>query len=105
MTVKYLCGTNTECVTTWGQIIQNANSALEASLKQFGSKVIYYDVFGFMTGLLDDATANGFTKPLTDFCDGDGDAMWDDCMVDGHAAEYFWMNFEQPTARVHQVSG
>jgi phospholipase/lecithinase/hemolysin len=104
VTPKYLCGRNTECVSTWGQIIQNANSALQASLKQFGNKAIYYDVFGFMTGLLDDAAANGFTKSLTSFCDGDGDAMWDDCMVDGHAAKYFWMNFEQPTSRVHEVS-
>ena len=104
VTAKYLCGINADCVLTWGQVIQNANSALEAGLKQFGDKVIYYDVFSFMTGLLDDAAANGFTKPLTSFCDGDGDATWTDCMVDGNAGEYFWMNFEQPTARVHQVS-
>ena len=105
VTPRYLCGTNTECVTAWGQVIQAANSALQASLKHFGNKVIYYDVYEFMTCLLDNAAANGFTKPLTDYCDGDGDAMWTDCMVDGHAREYFWMNFEQPTRRVHQVSG
>lgn len=96
---------NTECVTDWGQVVQAANSALQASLKHFGNKIIYYDVYEFMTGLLDNAAANGFTKPLTDYCDGGGDAMWMDCMVDGHAGEYFWMNFEQPTSRVHQVSG
>jgi phospholipase/lecithinase/hemolysin len=104
VTPKYLCGTNTGCVSTWGKVIQNANSALEASLKKFGSKVIYYDVYGFMTGLLDAAPAKGFTKSLANFCDGDGDAMWDDCMVGGNAEEFFWMNFEQPTARVHEVS-
>ena len=56
VTAKYLCGTNAGCVSTWGQVIQNANSALEADLKQFGDKVIYYDVFCFMTSLLGDAT-------------------------------------------------
>ena len=105
VTPKYLCGTNAGCVSTWGQVIQSANSALEASLKQFGEKVVYYDVFGFMTGLLAGAVDAGFTKSLESFCDGDGNAAWDDCMVDGHAGEYFWMNFEQPTTRVHQVSG
>jgi predicted secreted protein len=49
-----------------------------------------------MTGLLGNAAANGFIKLLTDCCDGDGDAVWRDCMVDGNAAEYFWMYFEQP---------
>jgi len=104
VTPKYLCGTNSGCVSTFEQIIQNANSALEASLKQFGSKVIYYDVYSFMAGLLNEAPATGFTKSLANFCDWDGDATWDDCMVNGNAHEYFWMNFEQPTARVHQVS-
>lgn len=104
VTPKYLCASNSGCTSTFGKIIQNANSALETSLKQFGSKVIYYDVYSFMTGLLSNAPATGFTKSLAKFCDGDGDAAWNDCMVSGNAPEYFWMNFQQPTARVHQVS-
>jgi phospholipase/lecithinase/hemolysin len=47
------------CVTTLGEIIQNANAALSTSLKEFGSKVIYYDVYGFMTGLLDKCDSGG----------------------------------------------
>lgn len=104
VTPKYLCASNSGCTSTFGQVIQNANSALENSLKQFGSKVIYFDVYSFMSGLLSNAPATGFTKSLASFCDGDGQAAWNDCMVSGNAPEYFWMNFQQPTARVHQVS-
>lgn len=103
VTKAYLCGTNTDCVTTWGQVIQEANAALKTELATFGTKVIYYDVYTFMTGLLNSAVANGFTQPLTYYCDGDSNSKWKDCMEDGHASQYFWMNFEQPTARVHQV--
>jgi phospholipase/lecithinase/hemolysin len=108
VTAKYLCGAaDNACVQTWGQVIEEANAALQQSLQAMGSssssQVIYYDVFSFLTGLLADAQASGFTKPLTAFCDGDGDAAWQDCMVDGNAPEYFWMNFIQPTTRVHQL--
>jgi phospholipase/lecithinase/hemolysin len=103
VTAKYLCGTSTSCVSTWGAVIKQANTAIQSALTQFGSKVIYYDSFGFITNLANNATANGFTKPLTAFCDGDGDASWTDCMVNGNAPEYFWMNFIQPTTRVHQL--
>lgn len=27
VTAKYLCGSNADCVSTWGQILQNANHA------------------------------------------------------------------------------
>jgi hypothetical protein len=46
----------------------------------------------------------GLGKPLSDFCDGDRDTIWTDGMVEGNSREYFWMNFEQPTTRVRQVS-
>lgn len=103
VTKTYLCGTNTDCVTTWGKVIQEANAALKSSLGQFGDKVIYYDVYTFLINLMDSASAHGFTQPLTYYCDGDSNSKWHDCMDLGHAAEYFWMNFEQPTARVHQM--
>jgi phospholipase/lecithinase/hemolysin len=103
VTATYLCGTSTSCVETWGAVIQQANTAIQSSLAQFGSKVIYYDSFGFVTNLANNAVANGFTKPLTAFCDGDGDAAWTDCMTNGNAPQYFWMNFIQPTTRVHQM--
>ena len=103
VTPKYLCGSNADCVNTWGQVIQQANSAIQSGLSKFGDKVIYYDVFTFLTKLLSNPTAHGFTKPLTSFCDGDGDASWKDCMDDGNAGEYFWMNFIQPTTAVHEL--
>jgi len=100
---KYICTTNTACLYSWGKIIQDSNSALEDALKEFGDKVIYYDVFSFMTGLLNSAPAMGFGRSLKSFCDGDGIDAWNDCMVDGNAEAYFWMNFEQPTSRVHEL--
>jgi cholinesterase len=103
VTKKYLCGTSSKCVTTWGKIIEQANAALESSLEQFGENVIYYDVYSFMVNLLNSAPAHGFTQPLTYFCDGGSFGKWHDCMQLGHAPQYFWMNFIQPTARVHQV--
>lgn len=104
VTAKYLCGApQNDCVTTWGKIIVQANDAIKASLAPFGTKAIYYDSFSFISNLSANAAANGFTKPLAAFCDGDGDASWNDCMVLGNAPQYFWMNFIQPTTRVHQL--
>ncbi|KAK1638459.1 hypothetical protein BDP81DRAFT_315714 [Colletotrichum phormii] len=103
VTPKYLCGTNADCVKTWGQVIQQANSAIQKSFGQFGKKVIYYDVFSFMIQILANPKAYGFPKPLNLFCDGDETAQWTDCMIDGHANEYFWMNFIQPTTAGHKL--
>ncbi|KAH8881697.1 hypothetical protein GQ53DRAFT_832196 [Thozetella sp. PMI_491] len=74
VTAKYLCGTNADCVATWGRVIQAANAALKQALAPLGSKVVYYDSFGFLTDLMANAAAYGFTQPLTDICDGAGDA-------------------------------
>lgn len=104
VTPKYLCSDST-CAATWGKVIQQANTAIEASLKTFGNKVIYYDVFSFMVNLLSDPTKHGFTYPLDQICDGQGSANWNICMVEGHANEHFWMNFIQPTTHAHRLIG
>lgn len=103
VTAKYLCGSNVECVQTWGRVIQKANTAIQGALGRFGKKVVYYDVFGFMTQVLSDPKAYGFPKPLNLFCDGDETAQWDDCMIKGNANQYFWMNFIQPTTAGHKL--
>ncbi|KXH50198.1 hypothetical protein CSIM01_07422 [Colletotrichum simmondsii] len=103
VTPKYLCGTSADCIKTWGQVIQQANSAIQKSLGQFGKKVIYYDVFSFMLQILANPKAYRFPKPLNLFCDGDETAQWTDCMINGHANEYFWMNFIQPTTAGHKL--
>jgi len=102
-TKTYLCGTNTDCVTTWGKVIESSNSALKSLLAQFGKKVIYYNSYTFLVNLQNSAVAHGFAQPLTYYCDGDSAAKWQDCMVDHNYNTYFWMNFEQPTSRVHQL--
>ncbi|KAF5518309.1 GDSL esterase/lipase [Colletotrichum aenigma] len=103
VTPKYLCGTNADCVKTWGQVITTANAAIQKSLGQFGKKVIYYDVFSYMVQILNNPKAYGFPKSLNLFCDGDETAQWDDCMVKGNANQYFWMNFIQPTTAGHKL--
>lgn len=117
VTPEYLCGgTDNSCTETWGQVITNANQQLEQTLTStFGDKVIYYDSFSYITNLANDAVSLGFTQPLTKFCDGQGDQSWDECMVTGKTAsgqteivgwdDFFWMNFIQPTTRVHQLIG
>ncbi|KAF2104353.1 hypothetical protein NA57DRAFT_70563 [Rhizodiscina lignyota] len=103
VTKKYLCNTNTDCVSTWGEVIQNANDAIESELKQFGDKIIYYDAFKYMEYVVSTASLHGFTAPdaTTVYCDGMGDAIWKDCVTDKHGSHYLWMNFIQPTTKFH----
>jgi phospholipase/lecithinase/hemolysin len=106
VTAAYLCGTSTSCVSTWGSIISTANTAIESALAPFGSKVIYYDVFSFMLDLIANKDAYGLTAPTTSYCDGDASSpndQWTDCMENGHADEYVWMSFVNPTTRVHEL--
>lgn len=87
-------------------MIGEANTAIASSLTQFGSKVIYYDVFNFMLNLMANKDAYGLTQPTSYYCDGDAsdpNEKWTDCVTDGHASEYFWMSFVNPTTRVHQL--
>lgn len=117
VTPEYLCGgTDNACVDTWGQVITDANDQLKKTLSsKFGDKVIYYDSFSYISNLASNAPSLGFSEPLTKFCDGQGDVSWDECMVTQKTATgqteivgwnaFFWMNFIQPTTRVHQLIG
>lgn len=117
VTATYLCkGSDNSCTTTWGTIISNANEQLKNVLSsQFGAKVIYYDSFSFISDLASNAASHGFTQPLSKFCDGQGDISWNECMVQGKGADgsteivgwngFFWMNFQQPTTKVHELVG
>ena len=117
VTATYLCGgTNNDCTKTWGQVISNANAQLKSTLSsKFGSKVIYYDSFAYISNLAANAPSYGFTQPLSKICDGQGDANWNECMQTSKGADgstqivgwnsFFWMNFVQPTTRVHQLIG
>lgn len=117
VTATYLCGgTDDACTKTWGRVIQNTNNALESALSStFGDKVTYYDSFSMISQLAENAVQYGFTESLTKICGGQGDVSWDECMVTGVGASgnteilgwdtFFWMNFVQPTTRVHQLVG
>lgn len=106
VTAAYLCGTSTSCVEKWGSVISSANSAVEAALASFGSQVIYHDVFSSMLNLIANKDTYGLTAPTISYCDGDASSLndqWTDCMEDGHANEYVWMSFVNPTTRVHEL--
>ncbi|KAJ9653827.1 hypothetical protein H2198_007055 [Neophaeococcomyces mojaviensis] len=117
VTSTYLCGgSDNGCTRTWGQVITAANTQLQQTLAStFGDKVIYYDSFSFVSELAAHAPSYGFTAPLSSICDGQGDANWDACMTTGKASDgsteivgwndFFWMNFVQPTTRVHELVG
>lgn len=97
---------STTFISTWGDMIADANAALKASLEKsrFADQIIYYDVFGYMLELMEKKDAFGLTQPLENYCDGiPGLDHWEECAADGWkgADAFFWMNFVQPTTRVH----
>ena len=85
VTAAYLCGTNAGCVTTWGNVIQQANNKLKstlASMSTGGTNIVYYDSFGYLVNLMKNAAANGFTESLSYYCDGsssDPNQHWNQC--------------------------
>ena len=106
VTTKYLCGSNQGCVTTWGNVIQQANAAIESALTQFGNNVIHYDVFSFMVNLAENGASQDLTQPTQYYCDEDAsdpNEKWNDCMVHGHASEYYKMSFVNLTTHVQQL--
>ena len=66
----FFCKTNAKCTANWGKVIAGANSYLESALKasSYASKIIYYDVFGYMTKMMANKDQYGFTQPLNYFC-------------------------------------
>lgn len=109
VTVTYLCSDG-GCVDTWGKIIEAANSAIKEKLaaSDSASKIIYYDLYSYMMGLMDNKDASGLTQSLADFCDGDAAvAKWDECIAGSYvwegAEKFYWMNYIQPTTHVHRL--
>ena len=118
VTPQYLCtppdNPNQDCINNWGQVIQDANTAIEKALTTLDltaaqkKKIIYYDAFTFMSNLMESSTAaaNGITAPMNEYCDGDPQSpldQWNDCMNLGHANNYYWMSFTNPTTHVHKL--
>lgn len=114
VTTVYLCGSSQSCIDTWGQVIQNANTALQSTLSSLaastGTTIIYYDAYGFLTGLMANKDAYGFTQSLSYFCDGDSsdpnqkwDECWDSTTMTLPANGFFWLNYIQPTTQVYEL--
>lgn len=112
----------------FGKFINQANSALESKLAGLDAqKVLYYDVFSFMTSLWSDAT-NGFNDQKDSngwpaFCDGDpnttpevaaaikagtvADAKnqnnWGVCVEEQKWEEWYWMQYLDMTSGVNKL--
>lgn len=111
-----------------GDIINSANTALEAALKAIpnAERVIYYDAFTFMSNLYANPGSafpnikdtNGFPA----FCDGDPHETpfvlsinettvdgveivdnWSYCFQLKHGDEWYWMQYLDPTSHAHQL--
>ena len=111
VTTKYLCSDGS-CVNTWGSIIESANTAIQKRLSKskHSDKFIYYDIYSYMVKLMDSKDSYGLTESLASYCDGDAsdpDDKWDTCIAGSYtwegAQKFYWMNFIQPTTRVHQL--
>lgn len=101
-----------------GTAINKPNIALEASLKQFRDKVIYYDGFTFMSDLYTTDPGDEFpneknTNGYPAFCNGDPDRTvkvaaadaennWALCVTEHKGDKWYWMQYLGPTSAVHQ---
>jgi len=93
-------------VNNLGVAIALANTAIkEAFSTAFGTtgKVIYYDAYGFMVNLWNNAAAAGITMCGKHFCDGYSQADWDLCVTQGHGDEFYWMQYLDMTSHVHKL--
>jgi phospholipase/lecithinase/hemolysin len=109
--VKTYFTNSTADIKSYGDAISQTNTLLEKSLEGLGDKVLYYDVFGFMLNVWENADSFGikYTKPFADFVDGSkvdavkGVSNWELGQVQGHTNEFFWMQYLDPTTHVHQL--
>lgn len=110
VTTSYLLSAGS-AVTDYGNFLTQVNTNLANNLKQFGNKVLLYDVFSFMTALWSNPGSQGFTHTAQgkDWCDGcnqqaqPGVSNWDLCQVQGQANTFYWMQFLDPTTKVHKL--
>ncbi len=109
----YFCKKQPGCAEAWGRVIEAANAHMKATLmaSRYASKIIYYDVFGYMMHIMDDKSSYGFSAPITALCDGGkGNKLpvehWDQCTRDHPAwtaaRPYFWFTAAAPETHVHQ---
>ena len=106
----------------FGTFIQNTNTAVQSKIAASfdPQKVLYYDVFAFMSSLWQTAASNGFSSAKDasnqwpSFCDGDTEKApdtisagaannWDVCVTEQLWSKWFWMQYLDPTSTVHQM--
>lgn len=88
---------------TLGKAISDANDAIAKELAQYGDKAIYYDAFTKMLNDWNSHSELGITKVGNEFCDGFSQFDWDLCVVDQQGNTFYWMQYLDPTTRVHKL--
>lgn len=92
--------------TDMGKAIVQSNGIIKAALeKEFGDKVIWYDAYTRMMDIWNNHASYGITKVGTNFCDGDTahPNNFQECIYDGKGYLFYWVNYTDPTTRVHQL--
>lgn len=90
-------------VANLGAAIQEANAAIEAELKQYGKKVIYYDVFSTMMEIWNDHAKYGITYVGKHACDVGNASDWDLYFTQKKGDEFYWMQYLDMTTHVHKL--
>lgn len=96
---------NPALLTKLTSTIALANAAIAVALAPFGDKVIQYDVNSFMRKVWQNHTEYGISHVgvPSEFCDGYSQEDWDLCVTQGKGDEFYWMQYIDPTTRVHQL--
>lgn len=108
---------DTTWISAYGDIITAVNTNLKSNLASLasstGTKITYYDAFGFLMNTFNAAVASGAnginmmtegdnicdTSP-TDPVPGVSSLLY---CAEGHGDQYYWMQYLDPTAHVHSL--
>jgi len=86
-----------------GNSIQEANTAISATLSKMSDNVLYYDVYSFMMDLWKNAPSHNITHLGGEFCDGYSQADWDLCVTAAAGNQFYWMQYLDMTSTVHSL--
>ena len=92
-----------EKVANLGSIIKEANGAIADEMKQFGDKVLVYDVFSFMVEVWNNHDQYGITMVGKHQIDSSTQQDWDLYFVQHKGDEFYWMQYLDMTTHVHRL--
>jgi hypothetical protein len=77
---------------------------MNASLAQFGRKVICYDVFFRVMEIWEDLETQGIMHVEGEFCDVYNQLDWDLCVEHGEGNTFYWMQYLITTTCAHSLT-